>query len=82
MAKKEFLRHLHAKWWFYQSTGTGSLGRNSCLRVLRGSDYLLGSWGKGKRKVFKRTLYAKEDLQGIGGLAIVKLRLFLPLAMY
>jgi len=38
--------------------------------------------GKEKRRFSKDLSYAKEDLQDSGGLAIVKLGLFSPLARY
>ena len=58
--------------------GTGPVGRKSCPGTMRRDwFYTMGlEGGKVQGKFPVRFLYAKEDSQDIGGLAIVQLRLF------
>jgi len=58
------------------------MGRKSCCTgVLRSGDYTLGVGGR-KREVSKGLSYAKDDSKDPGGLAVVKLKWFFPLAKH
>ena len=60
------------------------MGRKSCTGVVKsGSLYTMGLGGsKAQGKFLVRFSYAKEDSKETGGLAIVELRLFFPLAKH
>ena len=61
------------------------MGRKSCCPgVVRGGRLYTGELGKVRKKGgdSKGFSYVKENLQDIGGLAIVKLRLFFPLVKH
>ena len=64
-AKKEFLRHLWCKKLVLLKHRDRPKGRKSCCTgVVRGADYILGSWGRsGKRRFSKEFSWAKVDLQ-------------------
>ena len=84
MTKKEFLRCLWCKIGGLLKHRDRTPGQKELLhRAVRGGCYIPWGWGRcGNREVEKVLSYVKEDSQDTGGLAIVKLRLFFPLARH
>ena len=79
--KKEFSRCLWCKMVVYESTGTDLWAEGAAALGCEGWLIRYCGVGGGKEKKVEKVLsYVKEDSQDLGGLAIVKLRLFFPLA--
>ena len=77
---KEFLKmSLVQEGRFYQSWKTGPAGRKNCPGAMRPWWYTLGVGGG---KILEVSSNAKEDSEEAGGLAVVWLRLFFPLAKH
>ena len=82
MTKKEFLRHLWCKKLFLLKYWNRTSGQEE-LPLEERLNIDLGVWrGKVEGKFPRGFSYAKEDSQNTAGLAIVKLRLFFPLAKH